>query len=657
LGKDLWASVGTALLLVGAVALPFWALSGLLGAELVRPLGLGLALLALPILLLHVLKSRRPRHTVASLLLWRSVVREQEATSPFKRLRRRLPLLLQLSALACLAYGLAGPTIRAAVSDEASRVAIVIDVSASMLTRDAEGRTRFEAAREQAAALVAGLGPDDQGMLVAVSRRPWIVVPWTDDRAALRRGLDGLHVRHEAGRLDQALVLVASSSPGARLDEVHVYSDGGGPPLGELDLSGALHYHPQGAGTDNVGITAVELRARTGPAEELAGQAGGLAYQVFANVLNASQSPRQVFVALERSGKLLAARRLELPSDAARPVVLEARLTPGPLAVRLLPALDRQTGLDPFDVDDTAWLLVPEEVGAPVGLVSAEDSPALRRALEATGARLEEGATSSALPLVVCEQTLPDPLPPGDCLLVAPPGDVGPIGLGEEIVGPRVAGWDRSDPLLAWVDLQDVEIERCRRLELGPGARALLQGEDPLSGEPVVLIASYSERGSRRVVVGFDVYRSSWPLRASFPIFMRNCVEQASASDAFAAGAWATGSPVLLPAAAGQTEVEVQRPDGGRLRVVANEGRASFGDTGLAGIYYLLGGDAARPFCVNLVAPAETRVATREQLQLGEVAVAPTHTETERPLEISWVFALLALVALVVEAWAYHRRW
>ena len=78
MGRDVWASVGTGVLLVTAVAAPFLLLSGALAIELAYPLGLGLGGAVLPILLLHVLKARRPRQTVASLLLWRPVALDQQ---------------------------------------------------------------------------------------------------------------------------------------------------------------------------------------------------------------------------------------------------------------------------------------------------------------------------------------------------------------------------------------------------------------------------------------------------------------------------------------------------------------------------------------------------------------------------------------------------
>ena len=44
-------------------------------------------------------------------------------------------------------------------------------------------------------------------------------------------------------------------------------------------------------------------------------------------------------------------------------------------------------------------------------------------------------------------------------------------------------------------------------------------------------MAAWKDGSARRVAVGYDIYRSSWPLSASFPIFIRNCLLAASERD------------------------------------------------------------------------------------------------------------------------------
>ena len=663
---DVLSSTATAVLLIAVVTVPLIAFTWLLGVSFASPDGFWLSVVVVPLLLLYVLKVRRPRRTVASVLFWRPISLEQRSQAPFKRLRRNLVLLLQLLALAALVYGLARPVILSD-SREGSSLVVILDTSASMLARDVGDSTRFEAAQRRAIQLVRGLGPRDQATLIAVDRAAWTVVPWTHDEDALEEGVLGLSPRHASTDLADGLVLGASAlrAAGGR-PEVHLLSDGGGPKPAAVALGSGLRYHRFGSGSDNLGIVAIDARPRLVRAGgegtesgEPPGSEDGLAYEVFARVLNASDELRHVFVSLERGKRVLAARKLSVPAGADRPVVLEARLPPGAVSVRLLPAVAGQA-VDALEVDDVAHVLIPDERGVQVGLVSEQESPALERALVAAGGILrrinpKDFRDDPELRLYVFEGFVPKVLPPRDCLIVGPHTDVGPVTLGKPVAGVRSAGWDREDPLLRYIDFSGLEVAEARELGLGSGARVLLQGETP-DGAGVVLLAAWRDGGATRVAAGFDLYRSTWPLRASFPIFVRSLVLAASERDRRARSGLPAGVPVSIPVGTDVSAVEITAPDGALETVNAWGGNAYFAGTRLAGVYSARSGDdRVERFCVNLTDPEETRIAVRESVAEGD-GVTQERLKPKRPTEVGHWFAMAALVLLVVEYWVYHRR-
>ena len=59
--------------------------------------------LALPIVLLYILKLRRRREPVSTLMFWEQLFREKQTTSLFQKLKHLLSLLFQLLFLALLA--------------------------------------------------------------------------------------------------------------------------------------------------------------------------------------------------------------------------------------------------------------------------------------------------------------------------------------------------------------------------------------------------------------------------------------------------------------------------------------------------------------------------------------------------------------------------
>src|SRR5262245_4266338 len=119
------------------------------------PLGL-LALLTLPIIVvLHMLRERRRRVAVPSLLHWLNVPRRREGER-VRRLPWSLLLLLQLLVAGLLGLALGQPQLAGPLSGAARQLAIVVDASTSMAARDGV-TSRFAAAQSRARDLLRGL--------------------------------------------------------------------------------------------------------------------------------------------------------------------------------------------------------------------------------------------------------------------------------------------------------------------------------------------------------------------------------------------------------------------------------------------------------------------------------------------------------------------
>lgn len=103
-----------------------------------------------PLVALYFLRLRRTRRVVSSTMLWKRATQDLRANAPFQRLRFSLLLLLQLLALALLAFAIAQPQIEMGDS-QAKRIVFLIDRSGSMNVNDASGdRSRLEEAKQLA---------------------------------------------------------------------------------------------------------------------------------------------------------------------------------------------------------------------------------------------------------------------------------------------------------------------------------------------------------------------------------------------------------------------------------------------------------------------------------------------------------------------------
>ncbi len=637
-------SLRDGLLLAALAALPLALPLRLLGATFAHPWGLGLFGLALPVILLHMLRPKRTPLTIGSVLLWREVEKALDSRHPFERLRRNLPLFLELLALAALAFALATPRLRGGRGSGRDCV-LVFDASASMKTRDGpDGITRFEAARREGRAVVRGLRAGERGLvIVATPRGARTAQAWTEDTGALEDAIAALEPSDGGAELGDALVPAAAAARAVDRSVVIVFSDGGDRPLPAIDFQDRLRYRGIGASDENLGIVSAErsqgLSTRDPSDPSLRTGSGS----VLVSVVNSGAHARKAWVELlSADRKTLAVRSADVPARSRIALVLEAELAPPFIIARVSPA---DGAPDLLASDDEVPLVVPAG-DAPAVLVESSSKPLLR-ALEAARARVTSGPLDASVRLEIVSGG--DKLDPVPCLVLDAKSDVGPVKLGEELTAPKIAAWDRDERLLRYVSLEDVELKRARKLVLGPGARPLIAtDEGPIA-------AVFTDHDVLRVVLGFDLAETSWPLRLSFPIFVRNLVEAALEEDVLAPRATVRAGSVVSLRSSG-AEVVVTTPRGREVRLPVDDGRALFAETDENGVYQVRAVDRTGAFAVATLDEHETRIAPRERLAIeGSTQVLSALEPGER--EVVAPFLLLALAAVTVEAFAASRRW
>ncbi len=148
-----------------------------------------LALLVVPLVAAgYVLVQRaRPRYAArfTNLDLLANVVREAP------QWRRHVPPMLFCAALGLLAVALARPHAVVAVPKETATVMLVTDVSGSMEAQDV-APTRLRAAQEAARTFAEQLPEEVNLGLVSFSQSASVRVPPTEDREAIKQGIEGL---------------------------------------------------------------------------------------------------------------------------------------------------------------------------------------------------------------------------------------------------------------------------------------------------------------------------------------------------------------------------------------------------------------------------------------------------------------------------------
>ena len=192
--------------------------------SLAFPTALLLGLIALPILLLYVLKVRLRRIPVSTNLFWKQMFDEKPPRAWWRKLRHLVSLLAQLLILALLVFAVADPFF-SWQSNNARRIVLVMDSSASMQAADVKP-SRFEAAKQAALKVLDGVRESDSVAIVSASNRPEVVLGMGGHVPTLKAAINDLQPSDGVASLDQAIGLAKQLIGDHPHGQVIVMTDG-----------------------------------------------------------------------------------------------------------------------------------------------------------------------------------------------------------------------------------------------------------------------------------------------------------------------------------------------------------------------------------------------------------------------------------------------
>jgi Ca-activated chloride channel homolog len=593
------------------------------------------------IILFYLLKLKRKRRVVPSVLLWQRALEEMEANAPFRRLRRNLLMLLQLAALAAIVLALARPLVTTRALAAGSTI-IIIDTTASMSATDEDGRTRLERARAIAREMIDGLGSGDRAAVIESSSRVVVRQALTSDRAALWSAIGDVRETDAAGSLSDAVRLSEQIAKAERDAHVVVISDGGGAPVSSdlayggarVEQTSALRFVRVGRRANNVGIVAMNTRSRQ----------AGARRELFASIANFGEITRDLGVELKLDEKLVDARTISVAAGGRSALIFDSLPPSGGMAeLKLITE-------DDLAADNTAYTFVPDARRTRVGVASNNQFllQALAVNTELDARKIDSTADVSDLDCIVSEGAVdPDILKIDTPLLAINPPDLeGAWQREAERERPEITSVDRSHPVNNYLSYADLHIESSTARKVASWLRPIVSG-----GNDAMISAG--ETGGRRVVlVSFDPAKSDLPLKVEFPILLINSINWLAGREAATADRTVrVGQPFTIQTSG--PSVSLTTPDGETQEVAARDSTAVFADTFRAGVYQIGGG---QPFAASLTSEAESDTTPRETLKTraGEVSGEAETFYSEREWW-RWI-AMLALVVLAAEWWAYHRR-
>lgn len=604
------------------------------------PIGL-LALLSLPIIiLLHLIRERRRRVAVPSLLLWRDLPRTRAGERP-RVLPLTLLLLLHLLVAGLLGLALARPQILSALGSRTEQVAIVLDLSTSMGARSGTG-TRLDAARERARALLRGLPSGGRAALIGAGARARVLaVAGAGDLALLDAALAQAQPGGTGTAMDEALTLAAGALDPQRPGTIVVLTDGSLPPPTPRGLPVEVEWQSVGANEANRAVVSFAVRPL------------GATLQVYARIANYDSLGYRGQARLYADEQLIDTRDLTI--DGEHESEQTWRISSGPATLRL--ELD---GRDALAADDVARLNVAGPRALRVVLVSAEPDT-LKRALQAVpGVTVEvldpqtyagAGVQQRAADLTVLDGTMPQELPQSALLAINPPPGNGLLQVADTTRAVSNVALTAHSDLLAGLSFGGVDFGPAPVVTAPAWAETLLEAD----GLPLIL---RGHDGARAVGVwAFNPDQGNLHTRLAFPLLVARTVRDLAPGplpDALLAGATLTLHPSARASTVQITTPERQtfsRPVSPTLTLdeLTQPGWYRVVEQGSGGT--LFDGQLA----VNAGSPLESDLRPQAPPQLNGPADAASGQPLRRTFELWPGLALLALLVLSLE-WLYTHR-
>jgi len=596
---------------------------------------------AIPVVIVfYLLKRKRVVRLVSSTLLWQKFLAETQASAPFQKLRKNWLLILQIILLTLAVLALSRPYFKTKAKPAELRV-LILDASASMQATD-ENPSRFEKARSEALKWVDSLANYDQMVILQAGANTEVKQSATSEKAALRRALQSCVCSDGPTRLIPALRMAESLVRDQRRAEIHLFSDGAVPELNEFENKALpLIYHRIGKGANNVGITALDVRANPEDAKQRA---------IYASLANFSSNAVQTEVELLLDDRLLETRPLDLSEGRVTPLVFKAlQARDGVFTVRL-------TGKDDLAADDQASIvsLLPKPVKV---LLISRSNRLLEKAFRAvpnvelaTATDLTDPATG--FDFVVLDDVTPTIWPGGNVLAIRA-ANTNWIQKTTLVESPPIVDWRASHPLLRYSGFDNVQVMQSLTAKTPNWAISLADAPQA----PLILAGELARQ--RIIWIGFDILESNWPLRVSFPIFIANAVEWLNPANAKGGQLLIkAGDAFRFPLTEPEKTAQITLPGGGNktLNIEPNANEFVFGDTYKQGIYKLRLGTNNLTFCVDLLDSAESNIKPRDELQLGKYTKVTATTVQRTNMELWRSIAALGLLLLLGEWWYYHRR-
>jgi hypothetical protein len=562
------------------------------------------------IIALYFLKLRHRKVVVSSSILWTRVLDEQQAHSLFEKLRKIISVALAVIIALLIAISLSRPQIES-LTGKSERIVVVMDTSPTMLASTSDRRTRWQHALDEARAILDSGGATTEFRIADSSGN--VATAFTTDRAEARRMLESMSPKAaevEFPKLD------------ATDSQVYFISDG----VAVRDIPSYVQRVSVFENAANAGITAFEIRSVP---------AMPLSYEAYLEIQNSSDKPAKVDLTLLSAGGQRISRPLTLAVGQIYQELFDlSRFDGGPVRATI------ESQDDALPLDNMAFAYLPVKRKTRTLLVTRGNTY-LEKLLKLdmyVDLLISSPADYREQPDVdayIFDRFAPTTAPAKPSLIIGTPNAGWLRPSQGDIQKPEITTWMEDHPLMRYVSVHDVAIERAARIDPANLTVVAASNQTPL------IVTSEKPRF---VMLTFELASSDFPLHVGFPIFIENVL------------AWFNRDSLAIRESPGEVDVslanaEVKAIDGKTITSQQQLGHTIF-EASEPGLYTVSGSDNNVHIAVNLANRTFSDV-NRSSFKDETVTLASPGL-LRREL---WFYMLLGAIVLIAAEWfTYHRR-
>jgi hypothetical protein len=561
------------------------------------------------IVALYFLKLRHRRVVVSSSILWKRVLDERQSHSLWEKLRRIVSVIIAVTIALLIALALARPEIES-LTGKSERIVIVMDASPTMNTQTADGRTRWRHAVESAKGLLDSGGPTTEFRVVDTAGVT--ASAFTTDRNEVRKLLDEMSPKTadpQFPKVDERDSQIYFVSDGVTLHKLPSF------------VRRVSVFEP----ANNAGITAFEVRSV--PSRPLA-------YEAYLEVQNFGRQA-ELGIVISGTGGQRINKTVRLGTEEIYKEVFDLSSFSGGGVRAMIQSKD-----DALPLDDVAYAYLPVKRRTRTLLVTRgnrylETLLKLDSYVDVTIVDPANYRESPTIDAYIFDRFAPPAPPARPALVIGTPAANWLRPANGQVQKPEIASWSEDHPVMQYVSVHDVSIERASRIDASDLTVIAASKQTPL------IVASDKPKW---VMLTFDLDASDFPFHVGFPVFIENVL------------AWFSREQLALKRSPGIVEAPLPNA---QIRTI--EGQTVQSDQQLGstvfqaqepGLYSATQGDQRVHLAVNLSNPSFSDV-NRSVFKTDNASSAGV-AWLRREL---WFYMLAAALALIgVEWFTYHRR-